>query len=152
MRNQTCMIFKNKIVTEMPQKEENDVYKACGITWPVSIPIINGKLAYSRPDYEKQKEKTSKTKSRRDDTVRKKRGRPKGSKNKKTIEKEAELKAKGIKPVKRGRGRPKGSKNKKTIEKEKMMAQESKKRGRGRPKGSKNKKTLERERRESMNK
>ena len=71
---------------------------------------------------------------------------------KKTIEKEAELKAKGIKPVKRGRGRPKGSKNKKTIEREKMMAQESKKRGRGRPKGSKNKKTLERERRESMNK
>lgn len=152
MRNQTCMIFKNKIVTEMPQKEENDVYKACGITWPVSIPIINGRLAYSRPNYENQKIKTPKAKSRRDDAVRKKRGRPKGSKNKKTIEKEAELKAKGIKPVKRGRGRPKGSKNKKTIEREKMMAQESKKRGRGRPKGSKNKKTLERERRESMNK
>ena len=118
MRNQTCMIFKNKIVTEMPQKEEND----------------------------------PKAKSRRDDAVRKKRGRPKGSKNKKTIEKEAELEAKGIKPVKRGRGRPKGSKNKKTIEREKIMVQESKKRGRGRPKGSKNKKTLERERRESMNK
>ena len=72
MRNQTCMIFKNKIVTEMPQKEENDVYKACGITWPVSIPIINGKLKYSRPNYTKnQKIKTPKAKSRRDDAVRK---------------------------------------------------------------------------------
>ena len=54
---------------------------------------------------------------------------------------------------KRGRGRPPGSKNKKTLEREAAQAsnaetaseKESKKRGRGRPPGSKNKKTLERE-------
>ena len=48
---------------------------------------------------------------------------------------------------KRGRGRPKGSKNKKTLEREAMEAASgiTKKRGPGRPKGSKNKKTLERE-------
>ncbi len=41
------------------------------------------------------------------------------------------------------RGRPKGSKNKKTIEREKNGEIETEKirRGRGRPKGSKNKKT-----------
>ena len=49
--------------------------------------------------------------------------------------------------TKRGRGRPKGSKNKKTLEREAAMANQPQqiKRGRGRPKGSKNKKTLERE-------
>ena len=77
------------------------------------------------------KNKTSKTVK----TVKtvKKRGRPKGSKNKKTLEKEAPKK----------RGRPKGSKNKKTLEKEVPKK-------RGRPKGSKNKKTLEREAREAL--
>ena len=45
--------------------------------------------------------------------------------------------------VKRGPGRPKGSKNKKTLEREKLEQEKNKqttKRGRGRPKGSKNKK------------
>ena len=52
-----------------------------------------------------------------------------------------------LQPVKRGRGRPRGSKNKKTLEREAMMANAPQpvKRGRGRPRGSKNKKTLERE-------
>ena len=72
--------------------------------------------------------------------VKRGRGRPKGSKNKKTLIKEA------VEAPKR-RGRPKGSKNKKTLEK--IAAQASvapqKKRGRGRPPGAKNKKTLERE-------
>ncbi len=91
-------------------------------------------------------------------------GRPKGSKNKKTLEREAReraeeeaRKAAGVeaKP-KRGPGRPKGSKNRKTLEREereraeeearKRAEEEAKpKRGPGRPKGSKNKKTLERE-------
>lgn len=66
--------------------------------------------------------------------------------------------------IKRSRGRPKGSKNKKTLERERLAAMQSTatshsassalsaapttvvKRGPGRPKGSKNKKTLERER------
>ena len=52
-------------------------------------------------------------------------GRPKGSKNKKTLEREAVLAAQGITPAdtpKRGRGRPLGSKNKKTLEREAVLA------------------------------
>ena len=45
--------------------------------------------------------------------IKKKRGRPPGSKNKKTLQKEADMAAKGIANVKRGRGRPFGSKDKK---------------------------------------
>ncbi|MDT3662623.1 MAG: hypothetical protein ROM54_03775, partial [Anaerobiospirillum sp.] len=58
-----------------------------------------------------------------------------------------ELKEKGAQAVKRGPGRPKGSKNKKTLEREQAeaTAKQEEKRGPGRPKGSKNKKTLERE-------
>ena len=88
-------------------------------------------------------------------TVKRGRGRPKGSKNKKTLEREAALTASGAiqQPCeKRGRGRPKGSKNKKTLERQALLLSQgipissnSPKRGRGRPKGSKNKKTLERE-------
>ena len=78
-------------------------------------------------------------------------GRPKGSKNKKTLEREAQERTKEearkraeeeAKP-KRGPGRPKGSKNKKTLEREaeyRARAGLEPKRGRGRPKGSKNKK------------
>lgn len=80
------------------------------------------------------------------------RGRPPGSKNKKTLEREAELAKQQTEepPQKRGRGRPPGSRNKKTLEREAELAKlqeeaPSKKRGRGRPPGSKNKKTLERE-------
>ncbi len=86
-------------------------------------------------------------------------GRPKGSKNKKTLEKERSLRealARGEEPQeKRSPGRPKGSKNKKTLEKERQLQdalargeEPAEKRGRGRPKGAKNKKTLERERRQ----
>ena len=93
-------------------------------------------------------------------------GRPKGSKNKKTLEREAAMAAAGEVSSAAGvfsesdkprRGRPKGSKNKRTLEREAAMAaagkvssaagafSESDKPRRGRPKGSKNKKTLERE-------
>ena len=76
-------------------------------------------------------------------------GRPKGSKNKKTLEREA-LEAKNPPKPKRKPGRPKGSKNKKTLERE--AAASAPKRGRGRPKGSKNKKTIEREKVEAHKK
>ena len=83
-------------------------------------------------------------------------GRPKGSKNKKTL---ASMDAAALMPLpdfqpvaKRGPGRPKGSKNKKTLAREAFEASlreealcEQIKRGRGRPKGSKNKTTLARE-------
>ena len=45
-------------------------------------------------------------------------GRPRGSKNKKTLEREAAMAAQGLSPVRKKRGRPKGSKNKKTLERE----------------------------------
>ena len=61
-------------------------------------------------------------------------GRPRGSKNKKTLEREANA----INIPKRKPGRPKGSKNKKTLEREALAAQSMKRRP-GRPKGSKNK-------------
>ena len=87
----------------------------------------------------------------------KRRGRPLGSKNKKTLEKEAaaakeeqERIDKGLPPKQpRKRGRPAGSKNKKTLEREAAKAKEDEERRargmppviprkRGRPKGSKN--------------
>lgn len=95
------------------------------------------------------------------------RGRKKGSKNKKTLEREARQKAEAAEAAaaaaaaglpapedlpekpKRGPGRPKGSKNKKTLARLAAIAAGvivvPPKRKPGRPKGSKNKKTLERE-------
>ena len=86
-----------------------------------------------------------KPKTEESDVPKRRPGRPKGSKNKKTLEREAAMA--NMPPVpKRKPGRPKGSKNKKTLEREAQAAAAlAPKRGRGRPKGSKNKKTLERE-------
>lgn len=152
LRNQKCTIYEDRIVTDSPQKEANDTYKAFGMNCPDSIPVINGHLSYAPPDagtIPKERKKRKKSdKETADQKVKnpKRKGRPKGSKNKKTLEREAALAAQGIEP-KRGRGRPKGSKNKRTLEREAMEAAMGKtaKRGPGRPKGSKNKKTLERE-------
>lgn len=90
-----------------------------------------------------------KPKSDEPETPKRRPGRPKGSKNKKTLEREAAMANMPPAP-KRKPGRPKGSKNKKTLEREALAAAAATaaaapKRGRGRPKGSKNKKTLERE-------
>ena len=70
-------------------------------------------------------------KKRAEDKPKRKPGRPKGSKNKKTLEREAALAAEAAQQVKRGPGRPKGSKNK--------PKDGEIKRKPGRPKGSKNK-------------
>lgn len=51
--------------------------------------------------------------------VKRKPGRPPGSKNKTTLRREAEMKAQGIEVVKRGRGRPVGAKDKKPRKKRK---------------------------------
>ena len=84
-----------------------------------------------------------KPKSDEPEKPKRKPGRPKGSKNKKTLEREATM-ADMPEAPKRKPGRPKGSKNKKTLEREALLAQSLlPKRGPGRPKGSKNKKTLE---------
>ncbi len=153
LRNQKCTIYANRIVTDEPQRDANDTYKAFGIKCPDSIPIENGHLSYNPPEpgtipkERKKRNKSGKAKaSVPDNKEPRRRGRPKGSKNKKTLEREAALSEQGATP-KRGKGRPKGSKNKKTLEREAMEAALGKpqKRGPGRPKGSKNKKTLERE-------
>lgn len=137
LRNLKCTVYKNRIVTDPPQKDARLTFEALGLTCPVSIPIIAGELQYSNQGPEAEKEKNPIDKG----TDRKKAagrgpGRPKGSKNKKTLEREL---TEGT-VVKRPRGRPKGSKNKKTLEKEALARDlEQPKRKRGRPKGSKNK-------------
>ena len=160
LRNQKCTIYQNRIVTDEPQKEANDSYKALGIICPEEIPVKDGQLDYTPPEAgslppekkkrkrKKQKDATGKAESGSVERTKstKKRGRPKGSKNKKTLEREALGTMSPV--VKRGRGRPKGSKNKKTLEREALMAAQGVtqiKRKPGRPKGSKNKKTLEKE-------
>lgn len=152
LRNQKCTIYENRIVTDEPRREANDTYKAFGIKCPDEIPITDGRLSYAPPEsgtIPKKRKRRAKgdAKTAEDKTTApKRRGRPKGSKNKATLERETKAAAQGTEP-KRGRGRPKGSKNKKTLEREAQEASlgKSEKRGRGRPKGSKNKKTLERE-------
>lgn len=150
LRNQKCTIYEGRIVTDEPQKEANDTYKAFGMKCPDSIPITNGCLSYTTPDTgtipKERKSRKKADKAHQNGKKPKHRGRPKGSKNKKTLEQEAALAAQGSTP-KRGRGRPKGSKNKKTLELEARKATNGNtvKRGPGRPKGSKNRKALERE-------
>ena len=159
LRNQKCTIYANRIVTDVPQKEANDSYKALGIICPAEILVRDGGIVYTPPESGSlPPEKKKRRKKKKQDPaiaakepttkVPGKRGRRKGSKNKKTLEREAMLAAQGIVPVKRKRGRPPGSKNKKTLEREALMAAQGIvpiKRKPGRPKGSKNKKTLERE-------
>lgn len=126
LRNQKCTIYPNRIITDEPQKEANDSYKALGITCPEAIPVIDGHLVY--------------TPSKPGTTPSPKRGRKNKAQG---------MAAKGV--IKRGRGRPKGSRNKKTLVREAAMVGHvtTPNRKRGRPKGSKNKKTLERESAES---
>ena len=78
--------------------------------------------------------------------VKRKPGRPKGSKNKRTLERERHEGRQAVKPPAK-RGRPLGRKNNKTLAREAAEALLPPKPPAkiGRPKGSKNKKTLERE-------
>ena len=158
LRNQKCTIYANRIVTDVPQKEANDSYKALGIICPAEIPVRDDGIVYTPPESgslppekkKRWKKKQDLTTAAKEPTTKVpgKRGRRKGSKNKKTLEREAMLAAQGVVSVKRKPGRPKGSKNKKTLEQEALMAAQGIvpiKRNPGRPKGSKNKKTLERE-------
>ena len=133
LRNQKCTLYANRIVTDEPQKEANDSYKALGINCPTEIPRKDGGLIYtppksgSLPPEKKKRRKKNQNPSAADAEspaikVSGKRGRRKGSKNKKTLEREALMAAQGIAPVKRKRGRPPGSKNKKTLEREAAIA------------------------------
>jgi len=175
LRNQKCTIYPNRLVTDVPQRDANDTYKAFGIMCPDSIQIVEGRLQLpSDADAaSKQKDTASKQKgtakrtasspkarfptenktleknpaTERKEEVRRGRGRPKGSKNKKTLLREGMEKA--LTP-KRKPGRPKGAKNKKTLLCEEMEKALTTKRKPGRPKGAKNKKTLLREEMEAV--
>lgn len=154
MRNQKCTIYQNRIVTDDAQKEVNDTYAAFGMKCPAAIPVVDGVLEYVPPvsdtlPPEKNEHKRKKrggnkaapdSSNARKPATHRKPGRPKGSKNKKTLEREA-LEKEFPAQSKRGRGRPKGSQNKKTIKRE-LPGQSTEKKRRGRPKGSRNHKHL----------
>ena len=104
LRNQKCTIYQNRIVTDEPQKEANDSYKALGIKCPEEIPVRDGRLVYTPPESgtlppekkKKQKKQTVVKKAAVSETQNTsctpgKRGRPAGSKNKKTLEREATI-------------------------------------------------------------
>ena len=129
MRNQKCTVYENKIITDVPQKKVNDTYKVFDIKCPDSLSIKDGKLIYEchsslvdQNEIRKQSQKNASHIEKRESSTEevaqnRPRGRPKGSKNKKTLESEA-LMANFLQQGKRSRGRPKGSKNKKTLERE----------------------------------
>ncbi len=178
LNNQKCIIYPQRIVTGTPQAKANEAYGVCGVKCSEEIQLESGKALYIPPEIEKNyfginenshpsregrpaaspaSMDTAREKERREgaseEPPKRKRGRPKGSKNKSTLEREAREAEEGVKEEapRRKPGRPKGSKNKSTLEKEAQSQAEmnaNTRRGPGRPKGSKNKRTLEREARE----
>jgi hypothetical protein len=157
-----CTRYPARVVVNPRSKEEADVFRAAGIECPHALPLAGGRLCYAPPaavdrPLEDDPVPAEQSGGERKEGRKGKRGRPKGSKNRKTLEREALAAAgggadQGGSGGKRGPGRPKGSKNRKTLEREAQAraeaegaAEERPKRGPGRPKGSKNKKTLERE-------
>ena len=167
LRGQKADVFKGRIIPSVPTAQARAIYKAFDIQIPNEVERQGLKLkvkesdnknrtkalAFSRNIYltdqeilkkrKQQKNPQSKQNVEHNDKVRRSiRGRPKGSKNKKTLEKEALIAAGKIIPeTKHKIGRPKGSKNKKTLEKEALIAsgkiQPPVKRKPGRPVGSK---------------
>ncbi len=161
-----CTQYPARVVVNPLNKVATDVFKAAGIECPHVLPLAGGKLCYAPPaavarPLEDDPVQAEPSGAERKEGQKGRRGRPKGSKNKKTLEREALAEAQagadrqggeapGGSGEKRGPGRPKGSKNKKTLEREAQARAEGTteakpKRGPGRPKGSKNKKTLQRE-------
>ena len=150
LRGQKADVFSSELIPSVPVRQAVDYYDAFNLQSP-SYVMRNGldlepvckdkkkkltkKLAFSakpaRTDEDiesKRKEKPSANSTEMAAVVTpeekpvRRPGRPKGSKNKKTLEREAEMKRLGIvPPPKRGRGRPKGSKNKKTLEREALQ-------------------------------
>lgn len=111
LRNLKCTAYTSRLITDVPTKAMNDMYSLFGFKCPEAIGFTSeGGLDYQfgqKKEKAKEKEKDNK----KDDAPKKRRGRPKGSLNKKTIER---MKLEAEHPVEtRGPGRPKGSKNKK---------------------------------------
>ena len=92
LRNLKCEVFSSCILTDTPQALVRETYEAVGIECPPSLDIENGRLKYKVPSEETHKKTPSgetETSSEQKAGTQKKRGRPKGSKNKKTLENEA---------------------------------------------------------------
>ena len=147
---QKADVFPSELIPSVPVRQAVDYYEAFNLQSPSYVlrdgiglyPVfkdkkkkLTKKLAFSQKptrtdeDIEtKQKKKSVESIAAEAATTIPERkparhpGRPKGSKNKKTLEREAEMKRLGVEPLpKRGRGRPKGSKNKKTLEREALQ-------------------------------
>ena len=150
LRGQKADVFSSELIPSVPVRQAVDYYEAFNLQSPSYVlrngidlePVFKDKkkkltkrLAFSskpsRTDEDieaKRKKKSSAPDTKAATTISSEEkpvrhpGRPKGSKNKKTLEREAEMKRLGIvTPPKRGRGRPKGSKNKKTLAREAMQ-------------------------------
>lgn len=150
LRGQKADVFPSELIPSVPVRQAVDYYEAFNLQSPSYVlrdgiglyPVfkdkkkkLTKKLAFSQKptrtdeDIEtKQKKKSVESIAAEAATTIPERkparhpGRPKGSKNKKTLEREAEMKRLGVEPLpKRGRGRPKGSKNKKTLEREALQ-------------------------------
>lgn len=149
LRGQKADVFQSELIPSIPVRQAVDYYNAFNLQSPSHVlreglelkPVfkdpkkeLTKALAFSqkptRSDGEieaKRKKKSTvpdapdKAESPPEEKAVRCPGRPKGSKNKKTLEREAEMKRLGIvPPPKRPRGRPKGSKNKKILEREAM--------------------------------
>ncbi len=126
----TAVVYSDRIITDWSDADINEVCTALDTKYPCMIRINDGRLQYippkpDAPKAPKRSRKSSNTKAKQKtekSADAPKRGRPKGSRNKKTLEREAQMQALGITQTKRGRGRPKGSRNKKTIEREQALA------------------------------
>lgn len=146
LRGQKADVFQSKLIPSVPVRQAVDFYEAFNLQSPSYVlregtdtkPVFRGEqkkltkaLAFSQKpshtddEIEARRKKNAasgtekKAASQPDCEPKRHPGRPKGSRNKKTIEREAEVKRFGIVlPPKRQRGRPKGSKNKKTLERE----------------------------------
>ncbi|MBQ7606950.1 MAG: hypothetical protein IJU76_03120 [Desulfovibrionaceae bacterium] len=153
LRGQKADVFSGCIVPTCPVKKANDFYRAFGLESPTKIPRSGEKLFFELSDAENTINKAlvfTQCPCPTEEDILAKRAKKQKTKEK-DGEKSQIVRSEGVE--KRGRGRPPGSKNKKTLERESALASnagaasmnETKKRGRGRPLGSRNKKTLERE-------
>ena len=120
LRNPKCTAYTSRLITDVPPKAMNDMYSLFGFKCHKVIDFTSESgLNYQfgqKTEKANEKEKDNK----KDDALKSRRGRPKGSLNKKTIER---MKLEAEHPAeKRGPERPKGSKNKKPKVSEKVIS------------------------------
>ena len=167
LRGQKADVFQGRIVPSCPVKKANDFYHAFGIESPTQIIRNGEKLSIlSEAESTISKELVfTQCPCSTDEEILAKRA--KREKAKASGEEKKQSSCGESASTKRGRGRPPGSKNKKTLELGAALAANSettsdnisgnisgnvvKKLRRGRPPGSKNKKTLEREATQAAN-